>query len=144
MPPSACSTSQSRVIVLSPILPMSTAARSERPISRWISCVRPPTRPWIASRVPRSWVERGNIEYSAVIQPWPLPRRCGGTRSSTLAVIQTRVRPISIRHEPSACTLTPELDLQWTQLVRLPAVGPRVLGHRFINLRINAVPSKKM
>ena len=27
-------------------------------MSRWISCVPPPTRPWIASRVPRSWVER--------------------------------------------------------------------------------------
>ena len=107
VPPSACSTSQSRVIVRSPICFMSTAARSERPISRWISCVRPPTRPWIASRAPRSCVARGSIEYSAVIHPWPLPRRCIGTRSSTLAVIHTRVRPISIRHEPSACTLTP-------------------------------------
>ena len=37
VPPSACSTSQSRVIVRSPILLMSTAARSERPISLWIS-----------------------------------------------------------------------------------------------------------
>src|SRR5207237_9883957 len=49
----------------------------------------------------------GSMEYSAVTQPCPVPRRWGGTRSSTVAVIHTRVRPISIRQEPSAWTLTP-------------------------------------
>src|SRR5215471_9343362 len=107
VPPSACSTSQSSVIVRSPSIRMSTTVRRERPINRWISCVRPPIRPVLASRWPRSCVERGSIEYSAVTQPWPEPRRCAGTRSSTVAVIQTRVRPVSIRQEPSACTLTP-------------------------------------
>src|SRR5207253_7460991 len=102
---SACSPSQSRVMVRSPILPISTAARSERPIKRWLSCVLPPRRPWMASRAPRSCVARGSIEYSAVIQPWPVPRRCAGTRSSTLAVTLTRVRPISITQEPSAYAL---------------------------------------
>src|SRR5215471_169375 len=111
VPPSACSTSQSSVIVRSPSIRMSTTVRRERPINRWISCVRPPIRPVLASRWPRSCVERGSIEYSAVTQPWPEPRRCAGTRSSTLAVIQTRVLPVSIRQEPSACTLTPSSTL---------------------------------
>ena len=38
--------------------------RSERPISRWISCVRPPTLPAVASRVVRVDVARGSIPYS--------------------------------------------------------------------------------
>src|SRR5215467_5385762 len=111
VPPSACRTSQSSVMVLSPSIRMSTTVRRERPIRRWISWVRPPIRPTLASRCPRSCVERGSIEYSAVTQPWPEPRRWAGTRSSTVAVIQTRVRPASIRQEPSACTLTPSSSL---------------------------------
>ena len=72
---------------------------------RWISCVRPPTRPADDSRVERVDVDRGSMPYSPVTQPEPLPRRNGGTRSSTLAVQITRVRPASIRTDPSACTL---------------------------------------
>ena len=45
VPPSACSTSQSMVIWRSPSALRSTTARSERPIRRWISCVRPPCLP---------------------------------------------------------------------------------------------------
>ena len=41
VPPSACRTSQSRVICRSPRRGRSTTARSERPIRRWISWVRP-------------------------------------------------------------------------------------------------------
>ena len=41
VPPSACSTSQSTVICTSGMSRRSVAARSDRPISRWISCVRP-------------------------------------------------------------------------------------------------------
>src|SRR5947209_114045 len=111
VPPSAWSTSQSSVTVRSPSIRRSTTVRRERPIRRWISCVRPPIRPVLASRWPRSWVARGSIEYSAVTQPWPEPRRCGGTRSSTLAVTHTRVRPISTSAEPSACALTPSSSL---------------------------------
>src|SRR5205807_3910540 len=95
------------VMVRSPSLVMSTAARKERPIRRWISWVRPPIRPWMASREPRSWVARGSIEYSAVTQPDPVPRRWPGTRSSTDAVTFTRVRPNSTTQDPSAWTLVP-------------------------------------
>ena len=52
--------------------------------------VRPPTLPLDASRVERVVVARGSMPYSAVTQPLPVPRRNGGTRSSTLAVQITR------------------------------------------------------
>src|SRR5438067_2406433 len=55
-----------------------------------------------ASRAVRVCVERGSMPYSAVIQPWDLPRRNAGTVSSTLAVHSTWVSPHSIRTEPSA------------------------------------------
>ena len=38
-------------------------------------------------------VEAGSSEYSAVIQPRPLPRSQRGTASSTVAVQRTTVRP---------------------------------------------------
>ena len=50
VPPSACSTSQSSVTVRSPSARMSTTARNERPIRRWISSVRPLCLPRAASR----------------------------------------------------------------------------------------------
>ena len=103
VPPSACSTSQSILIVRSPSASRSTTARSERPISRWISCVRPDCLPSAASRRIRVLVARGSIPYSAVSQPCPLPLRNGGTPSSTLAVHSTRVSPAAISTEPSAC-----------------------------------------
>ena len=103
VPPSACSTSQSSVIVRSPKAARSNTARSERPIRRWISCVRPLCLPRAASRSLRVWVARGSMPYSAVTQPWPLPRWCGGTFSSTEAVHSTRVSPKAISTEPSAC-----------------------------------------
>src|SRR5689334_20629894 len=43
------------------------------------------------------------MEYSAVTHPVPLPRRNGGTLSSTEAVQITFVSPNSTRTEPSAC-----------------------------------------
>ena len=45
VPPSACSTSQSTVICRSPSATRSIPARRLRPISRWISCVRPDCLP---------------------------------------------------------------------------------------------------
>ena len=54
VPPSAWMTSQSTVICCSPSACRSTTARSERPISRWISSVRPPCLPAAASRRMRS------------------------------------------------------------------------------------------
>ena len=94
-------TSQSTVIVRSPSCVSWITARSDRPTSRWISWVRPPVRP--ASRPVRVDVARGSMPYSAVTQPCPLPRRNGGTRSSTEAVQITRVSPTSTSTAPSAC-----------------------------------------
>ena len=102
VPPSAWSTSQSSMIEFSPSAFRSMQARSDRPISREISCVRPPTRPFTDSRSLRVLVDRGSIAYSAVIQPRPLPRRQRGTSSSTLAAQSTRVEPNSTSTEPSA------------------------------------------
>jgi hypothetical protein len=42
------------------------------------------------------------MEYSAVTQPLPWPRRNPGTRSSNDAAQSTLVVPISINAEPSA------------------------------------------
>ena len=103
VPPSACSTSQSSFSVRSPSAARSVTARRLRPISRWISCVRPDCLPSAASRFIRVLVARGSIPYSAVSQPCPLPLRNGGTPSSTLTVHSTRVSPIATRTEPSAC-----------------------------------------
>src|SRR5204863_9489478 len=82
-------------------------ARRLRPISRWISWVRPLCRPRAASRSVRVAVERGSMPYSAVTQPLPLLRRNGGTRSSTEAVHSTCVSPNFARHEPAAYLATP-------------------------------------
>ena len=73
VPPSACRTSQSSQSVRSPSASKSQTARSARPIRRWISTVRPSGRPRDTARCVRSPVEAGSIEYSAVIQPRPLP-----------------------------------------------------------------------
>ena len=102
VPPSAFSTSQSTVMVISPMALRSTTARRLRPIRRWISWVRPDCLPRAASRSPRVWVARGSMPYSAVTQPSPLPRRKGGTRPSTDAVHSTSVPPMRMRQEPSA------------------------------------------
>ena len=55
VPPSACSTSQSRTIEFSPSAFRSMQARRLRPISREISWVRPPTLPLTLSRSERVW-----------------------------------------------------------------------------------------
>ena len=64
--------------------------------------VRPPWPPRAASRWVRVLVARGNMPYSAVIQPSPLPRSQAGARSSMLAVHSTRVSPKLTSTEPSA------------------------------------------
>src|SRR5262245_52156338 len=107
VPPSAWITSQSTQIVSSPISLSRVIDRSDRPMSRWISCVRPPTLPALASRCVRVDVARGSMPYSAVTQPLPVLRRNGGTRSSMLAVQTTLVRPTSMSTDPSACARNP-------------------------------------
>ena len=89
-------------MVFSPKAFRSVTARKARPIRRWISWVRPPCRPWAASRRERLLVARGNMPYSAVTQPLPAPFRNCGTEFSKLAAHSTLVRPNSTRTEPSA------------------------------------------
>ena len=105
VPPSAWITSQSSRTVFSPSAFMSTTARMLRPISRWISIVRPPTLPRAASRSVRVSVEPGSMPYSAVTQPRPSPFIQRGTSCSTDAVQITFVRPISISTEPAGCSM---------------------------------------
>ncbi len=73
VPPSAWRTSQSSQSVRSPSASKSHTARSARPTRRWISTVRPSGRPRETARGVLSPVDAGSIEYSAVIQPRPLP-----------------------------------------------------------------------
>ena len=71
VPPSPWSTSQSMVMVCSPSFVMSTAARRDRPTSRWISALRGLSFNLETSRLLRSRLARGSMEYSAVTQPSP-------------------------------------------------------------------------
>src|SRR5436190_19705589 len=133
VPPSAWMTSQSTQIVRSPSSFSFATERSERPISRWIAWVRPPTLPVLASRWVRVLVARGSMPYSAVTQPLPVLRRYGGTRSSTLAVQITLVRPTSISTDPSACARKPGVMV----------VGRSCAGER-PSLRVMSYPFKAL
>ena len=82
-------------------------ARRDRPTSREISWVRPPTRPFTDSRSFRVFVDLGSMAYSAVTQPSPLPRRQRGSSSVTLAAQSTRVAPNSTSTDPSAWSSQP-------------------------------------
>src|SRR5262245_44426603 len=107
VPPSAWITSQSTVICRSPSAGRSSTARRLRPISRWISMVRPLCLPADASRRVRSEVARGSMPYSAVTQPRACPLSQGGSRSSSVAVTRTWVSPNFTKQEPSAYFTTP-------------------------------------
>lgn len=102
VPPSAWRTSQSRVTCCSTRTDRSVTARRLRPMRRCISWVRPDWRPLAASRSTRSGEEPGNIEYSAVTQPLPVPRSHLGASSEKEAVQSTAVRPILTSTEPAA------------------------------------------
>ena len=88
-------------------------ARSERPISREISWVRPPILPRTDSRSLRVLVEAGSMAYSAVTQPRPEPLRQRGTPSEAEAAHRTLVPPNSIRTEPAA----------WSNQLRVMVIG---------------------
>src|SRR5688500_1900013 len=107
VPASATSTSQSIAIVRSPSRFRSVTARSDRPIRRWISCVRPLGRPLLTSRAERSAVARGSIEYSAVTHPLPVPRIHLGASSRSEAATSTFVRPCEKSTDPSAHSWNP-------------------------------------
>ncbi len=129
VPPSACSTSQSITIVFSPSALVSTTARSARPISREISCVRPPILPFTLSRSLRLLVARGSIAYSAVTQPLPLPVSQRGTPFVNDAVQSTFVPPNEMSAEPSACALQPRSMVMGRSWSSGAAVGAGDVGH---------------
>ena len=107
VPPSAWSTSQSRVTCCSTRTERSVTARRLRPMGLWISWVRPDWRPLAASRSTRSGDEPGNIEYSAVTQPLPVPRSQRGGSSENEAVHSTAVRPSATNTDPGANSVKP-------------------------------------
>jgi hypothetical protein len=80
---------------------MSTIARSDRPMSRWISLVRPD----VVRREIRCGLEPGSMPYSAVTHPFPESRSQGGISASTAAVHSTRVRPIAISTDPGVISV---------------------------------------
>ncbi len=107
---------------------MSTTARSARPISREISCVRPPILPFTLSRSLRSFVARGSIAYSAVTQPLPLPCSQRGTPFVNDAVQSTLVPPKEMSALPSACALQPRSMVMGRSLLGCGRRrGPRVV-----------------
>ena len=102
VPPSAWSTSQSTMTWRSPNSSMSHTPRSERPMRRWISWVRPDGLPDWTSRRMRSDDAPGSIEYSAVTQPLPAAPHPAGHVSSIEAVHSTLVRPNAPGSNPTA------------------------------------------
>ena len=71
-------------------------------MSRWISTLRPSILP-PRSRGLRVPVLPGNMPYSAVSQPLPLPTKKAGTAGSTVHVHSTKVRPWRTNTLPGAC-----------------------------------------
>ena len=104
-------------------------ARSDRPMSRWISWVRPLCLPLAASRSTRSGDEPGSIEYSAVTQPLPLPFIQRGTSSSTDAVHSTRVWPNDTSTRAGGHLGVVAFERDRAQLVGGAAVGT---GHQIL------------
>ena len=102
---------------------MSHTARSDRPMRRWISWVRPDCLPAAASRRMRSADEPGSMPYSAVTQPLPLPFIQRGTSSSTDAVHSTTVPPAAHEHRPAGLGGEVTLEGEGAQLVVLSAVS---------------------
>ena len=79
----------------------------------------------------RECVAPGNIPYSAVTQPEPLPFSQGGQRSSTLAVQITRVSPKAINVEPAACLVycrVIETGRNWSTCLPLGRMVFRIPG----------------
>ncbi len=107
VPPSASRMSQSTITDLAPRRPMSMPARRDRPMSRWISWVRPPAP--LRSRLVRVEVDLGRRLYSAVTHPWggSLFSSHLGTPSETVAVHSTLVRPMENRTDSGAWSMNP-------------------------------------
>ena len=100
VPPSASNTSQSIVIVFSPMAYKSIACLSDLPISLLISATL-----WLSLYSVPLFLEDvlpGSMAYSAVSQPLPLPCKKGGEPFSNEAVHITLVLPKDIRQLPYA------------------------------------------
>ena len=120
VPPSACNTSQSTVMVLSPIRLKSKLALRDLPISRCISWDRPFF--WFPLD-DLGVVDPGNMEYSAVIHPLFWPMRKGGTLVSILAVHKTLVEPVEITADPSQnCIVLVSIIVSLRSLLFLPSI----------------------
>ena len=108
VPPSASSTSQSMYSVRGPIASMSTTARSERPIRRWISTVRPSGRP--ARDVARPAAARGGGQHPVLRRQPPAAGRLaprGRARRPATPCRSRACRPSTISADPSALRTKP-------------------------------------
>src|SRR3954452_20181148 len=119
-------------MVFSPSAAKSTTPRTDRPMRRWISTVRPSGRPRVASRCLRSPVDAGSIPYSAVTHPRPVPFSHFGTPGCQEAVQITRVSPIEMSADPVAVRTKsgsivvgrrPSAARSWERLMRPPPAG---------------------
>ena len=84
VPPSACRTSQSMAMLFSPSAPRSIEARSDRPIRRLISCVRPPMRPLTDSRSLRASIDLAALGENSVAIDCDVLQADGGTRTAAI------------------------------------------------------------
>ena len=125
VPPSASSTSQSRVTVRSPMASRSMTARRLRPMSRWISVVRPSTLP-PRSRFLRGLVLPGSMLYSAVSQPRPLPFIQAGTSGSIGRAAEHGRAAGLDQHAARRGARVAALDFQRAEFVRLAVVVSHV------------------
>ena len=107
MPASACSTSQSTVIVRSPSVRRSVTARSERPISRWISWVRPPGRPLLTSR--GDPLDRGAREHR-VLAGDPALARCPSASAAASSETRRGAQHARLAHREQHGARRPLLD----------------------------------
>ena len=84
------------------MLPRATNTRNDREAARGKQGGRTLEIQRLIGRSLRVCVDLGSMPYSAVTQPSPEPRLCGGTLSSTEAVHSTWVSPNAMSTEPSA------------------------------------------
>jgi len=112
-------------------------ARRLRPISRWISCVRPLCRPRAASRSVRVAVERGSMPYSAVTHLAGIPQKWRDALS-TEAVHSTWVSPNS---EARAFGIFGDTRLQRNRRHRIGRTSRR--SHSLLRCRTGLINSHR-
>lgn len=100
-------------------------ARSDLPIRREISWVRPPMRPLTDSRSERVLVADGSMAYSAVTQPSPEPVRQRGTPVDAEAAQHSRAAKLD---QDRACRVILPVpgDLDVTELIGGAPIGAQI------------------